>query len=134
VEFTLASVVPREVSGNAWEGHPVKTVATVGILLSMLISLSAAAPPITTLTLSVPVAAPQGHETGDQGDERLFTGKIVLLNGELFILRDDTNGVWYHLDDQTTARKFAGKNVNVKGKLDVSVDVIHVQTMEEQKN
>jgi len=112
----------------------VKTLATVGILLSMFMSLSAAAPPITTLILSVPVAVPQGYETGDQGDEKLFTGKIVLLNGQLFILRDDTNGVWYHLDDQTTARKFAGKNVDVKGKLDVAVDVIHVQSMEEQKN
>jgi len=29
----------------------------------------------------------------NQGYEKLFTGKIALLNGELFILRDDANGV-----------------------------------------
>jgi uncharacterized protein DUF5818 len=72
--------------------------------------------------------------TGDQDDLKTFIGKIVLLNGALFILRDDTNQVWYHLDDQTTARKFAGKDVNVRGKLKTATDVIHVQNIEEQRN
>jgi Protein of unknown function (DUF5818) len=74
----------------------------------------------------------EGNETGDEGNLRTFTGKIVSLNGALFILRDDADQVWYHLDDQSTARKFAGKNVNVKGKLDVATDVIHVQSIEAQ--
>jgi len=63
----------------------------------------------------------------------MFTGKIVSLNGSRFILRDDTNQVWYHLDDQTTASRFAGKDVDVEGKLDERTNMIHVQSIEEQK-
>ena len=77
-------------------------------------------------------AKSQNDGTGDQGDLGMFTGKIVSLNGSLFILRDDANQVWYHLDDQTMARKFAGKDVDVNGKLDTATNVIHVQSIEEQ--
>jgi hypothetical protein len=42
----------------------------------------------------------------DQPAVNTFTGKIVSQNGERFILRDDVNEVWYHLDDQQQAAKF----------------------------
>jgi hypothetical protein len=56
------------------------------------------------------------------------------MNGELFILRDDTNQVWFHLDDQREAEKFAGKKVVVTGVLDPATDVIHVKSINEQKS
>jgi len=122
-----------------------RTLIASAILLYLFANSSAAAPTLATATpLSVPMATLKGqpHDpsqnngTEEQGDLKTFTGKIVSLNGSLFILRDDVNQVWYHLDDQATARKFVGRNVNVKGKLDTRTDVIHVQSIEvqEQKN
>ncbi|HUJ30904.1 MAG TPA: DUF5818 domain-containing protein [Candidatus Acidoferrum sp.] len=60
-----------------------------------------------------------------------FTGTIVSLNGELFILRDDANNTWYHLDDQKKAGKFVGKSVLITGTLNASLDVIHIDTIRE---
>jgi Protein of unknown function (DUF5818) len=59
-----------------------------------------------------------------------YTGTIVSLNGQRYILRDDDNNIWYHLDDQQDASKFLGKKVWVVGKLDARTDVIHVQQIE----
>jgi Protein of unknown function (DUF5818) len=109
--------------------------------LFLAITLLIAAVPksrLTSFTVSASTLQPgaqnerEGNETGNEATLRTFTGKIVSLNGALFILRDDADQVWYHLDDQSTARRFAGKNVNVKGKLDVATDVIHVQSIEAQ--
>jgi hypothetical protein len=116
-----------------------RTTIATAILLSLFIAVVAAAPAVTTLTpFTVSAAMPEGRDQNQPQtngtDLKIFNGRIVSLNGALFILRDDTNQVWYHLDDQTTARRFAGKDVNVKGKLDVATDVIHVQSIEEQKN
>jgi Protein of unknown function (DUF5818) len=107
------------------------------IILSLAVASKTRLTPFTVSASTLPVCAQNergGNETGDEGNLRMFSGKIVSLNGALFILRDDADQVWYHLDDQSTARKFAGKNVNVKGKLDVATDVIHVQSIEEQTN
>jgi Protein of unknown function (DUF5818) len=60
-----------------------------------------------------------------------YTGTIVSLNGQRFVLRDEDNGVWYNLDDQKDAAKFAGKKVWVVGKLDARTDVIHVDQIED---
>jgi hypothetical protein len=75
---------------------------------------------------------PQTSRIDDQADAKTFTGKIVSLNGAMFILRDDANEVWYHLDDQAQAGKFAGKIVDVKGTLDGPTDTIHVQSIAAQ--
>ena len=64
---------------------------------------------------------------------RTFTGKVLSQNGERFILRDEANDVWYHLDDQQQARKFAGKNVLVTGVLDGRTDMIEVREITEVK-
>lgn len=61
-----------------------------------------------------------------------YTGTIVSLNGERFILRDDDDGVWFNLDDQTGASKFAGKRVEVVGRLDPQTGVIHVEQIQEE--
>ena len=63
-----------------------------------------------------------------------FEGTIVSKNGALFVLRDDVNNVWYHLDDQQKAEKFAGKKVRVIGILDGRVDEIRIQSIQEEKS
>jgi hypothetical protein len=40
------------------------------------------------------------NQSRDQPSVTTFAGKIVSQDGERFILRDDDNRVWYHLDDQ----------------------------------
>jgi hypothetical protein len=64
---------------------------------------------------------------------RTFTGKVLSQNGERFILRDEVNDTWYHLDDQQQAGKFAGKNVLVTGVLDGRTDTIQVRQITEAK-
>ena len=59
----------------------------------------------------------------------IFTGKILSQNGAQFILRDEANDTWYHLDDQQQAKKFLGKSVSVTGVLDQSTDTIRVRSI-----
>lgn len=68
-----------------------------------------------------------------QPEVRTFTGKVLSQNGERFILRDLANDVWYHLDDQQQAAKFAGKTVMVTGVLDGRSDMIRVRQITEVK-
>ena len=118
-------------------------IVLILVLLLLVAGLASAALAITTQSPSAIPApmlqvgaqdGPQNNGATDRGDNpKMFTGKIVSLNGSRFILRDDTNQVWYHLDDQTTASKFAGRDIDVGGKLDERTDIIHVQSTEEQK-
>ena len=68
---------------------------------------------------------------GDEPAIGTFTGKIVSQNGDRYILRDDVNEVWYHLDDQAQAQKYFGKNVVVTGVLDGRSDMIRVRNIAE---
>ncbi len=67
----------------------------------------------------------------DQPAIGVFKGKILSQNGEQFILRDDVNETWYHLDDQQQAGKFLGKIVSVTGVLDQTTDTIRVRSINE---
>jgi uncharacterized protein YdeI (BOF family) len=81
-------------------------------------------------------AAPSTFVRVSPGDEpavATFSGKIVSQNGDRFILRDDVNEVWYHLDDQAQAQKYFGKDVVVTGVLDGRSDMIHVRNIVETK-
>ncbi|HEX4076728.1 MAG TPA: DUF5818 domain-containing protein [Candidatus Acidoferrales bacterium] len=62
-----------------------------------------------------------------------YSGTIVSLNGERYVLRDNDSDSWYNLDDQRDASKYAGKKVLVVGRLDTHTDVIHVEQIEEAK-
>jgi uncharacterized protein YdeI (BOF family) len=70
---------------------------------------------------------------GDEPASATFAGKIVSQNGDRFILRDDANEVWYHLDDQAQAQRHFGKDVVVTGVLDGRSDTIHVRNIVEVK-
>jgi len=112
--------------------------AAVSLSALMCLSIAGASFAAHNESLNVTVlrdgAQNQNQPSQDQEKPKIFSGRIVSLNGELFILRDDTNGIWYHLDDQKTAGKFAGKNVDVTGILDAKTNVLHVQSIEEQKS
>ncbi len=69
------------------------------------------------------------NQSQDQPAIGIFKGKILSQNGERFILKDDVNETWYHLDDQQQARKFLGKKVSVTGVLDQSTDTIRVHSI-----
>ena len=79
----------------------------------------------------VPIALQQASSTSNSPTQN-FAGKIVSQNGVRFILRDDQDNVWYHLDDQQQAAKFLGKVVNITGTLDGQTDMIHVATISEK--
>jgi hypothetical protein len=75
---------------------------------------------------------PQQASSTSNAPTQNFAGKIVSQNGVRFILRDDQDNVWYHLDDQQQAAKFLGKVVNITGTLDGQTDMIHVRTISEK--
>jgi hypothetical protein len=85
-----------------------------------------------TVLIKPPVAPPPlVTTTPPSAEAQQFQGIIVSKNGELYVLRDDANSTWYHLDDQQSAAKHLGKNVLVTGNLDGRTDVIRVQKIEE---
>jgi hypothetical protein len=90
-------------------------------------SLPARAQPglLTTATSAI-------HSTSIEDEQpQKFEGIIVSKNGEIFVLRDDVNDTWYHLDDQEAAGKHLGKKVSVTGTLDTRTDVIRVKSIDE---
>ncbi len=73
----------------------------------------------------------QDSLTQQQAKAQTFNGKIVSQNGVRFVLRDDDNNVWYHLDDQEKAGKLVGKDVLVTGTFDGLTGTIRVQSIVE---
>src|SRR5271169_3974949 len=71
--------------------------------------------------------------TQQQAKAQAFYGKIVSQNGVRFVLRDDENGVWYHLDDQAKAGALIGKDVLVTGTFDGLSGTIRVQSIVESE-
>jgi TonB family protein len=69
--------------------------------------------------------------TQEQPKSQTFSGKIVSQNGVRFVLRDDDNNAWYHLDDQEKAGKLIGKDVLVTGTFDGLTGTIRVQSIVE---
>ncbi|HTS12914.1 MAG TPA: DUF5818 domain-containing protein [Candidatus Limnocylindrales bacterium] len=101
-----------------------------GLLCAGLVVLGPAAAPTSGHKVETSRASnPPAKD--DHKQAKTFDGTIASLNGELFILRDDANDTWYHLDDQAQAAKFQGKNVSITGTLDGPTDTIHVQTIRE---
>jgi outer membrane biosynthesis protein TonB len=73
----------------------------------------------------------QDSLTQEQSKAQTFSGKIVSQNGVRFVLRDDDNNAWYHLDDQEKAGKLVGKDVLVTGSFDGLTGTIRVQSIVE---
>jgi hypothetical protein len=75
-----------------------------------------------------PNQAQQMPQTQDQPKAATFTGTIV-QDGAQFLLKD-SSGQTYKLDDQDSAKPFAGKAVKVTGQLDEDAKLIHVTSIE----
>jgi Protein of unknown function (DUF5818) len=58
-----------------------------------------------------------------------FTGTIV-KHGSMLVLKDSSANVSYKVDDESKVKDYLGKQVKVTGTLDVSSNVIHVDSIE----
>jgi hypothetical protein len=113
-------------------------VAFVSAAFAAAFSLTAFSNVCATAANAAPAAraaavSKQQAATHNAADTQNFAGKIVSQNGVRYILRDEQDSTWYHLDDQQQAGKFLGKLVNVTGTLDGQTDTIHVSTIAESK-
>ena len=68
---------------------------------------------------------PAQEQTQQDEQQQTVTGKIATSNDGKYVLVDP-NGTMYQLDDQRTAKTFAGKMVKVSGTVDTASNSIHV--------
>ena len=78
-------------------------------------------------TQSRPSVAPSSNDQTQ--DELGFMGRIEQQNGTL-VLNDRVTKLTYLLNDQTRTRRFIGKHVKVKGKLELKSNTIEVSRIE----
>jgi hypothetical protein len=110
---------------------------TITLALPFAIALVVAGGHATELRASALAPSPGRVQAQNQQNEpavNTFTGKIMSQNGVRFILRDDSNDLWYHLDDQKQAAKYLGKIVQVTGTLHGRTDMIRVRNITETKS
>ena len=62
-------------------------------------------------------------------DALAFTGRVVKKNGQI-VLNDPVTKISYQLDDPLKAKKYTGRRVKVIGKLDLSSNTIHIDSIE----
>ncbi len=102
-----------------------RRTATVEVAMSLLLCGA-------LLTRHTPQSkVSEASTTQGQAKAQTFSGKIVSQNGVRFVLRDEDNNVWYHLDDQEKAGKLLGRDVLVTGKFDGLTGTIRVQSIVE---
>jgi hypothetical protein len=68
---------------------------------------------------------PPAEGQAQQDSQQTMTGKIAKADDGKFVLVDSAGKI-FQLDDQSTAKKFAGKMVKVSGTVDTSSNSIHV--------
>jgi len=64
--------------------------------------------------------------TAQPTDAQSFSGTIV-KSGDKYMFQDEASGKTYDIDHQDEVQKFEGKRVKVKGTLDATGKMIHVQ-------
>jgi hemolysin activation/secretion protein len=62
-------------------------------------------------------------------DAKSFSGRITKENGKI-VLKDPVTKTSYQIDDVSKAKPYMGKQVKVTGKLDMSSNTIHVDSIE----
>ena len=77
-----------------------------------------------------PREQPPAEGQAQQDQQQTITGKIARSDDGKYVLVDSAN-MMYQLDDQRSAKKFAGKNVTVSGTVDASRNSIHVTEIKE---
>jgi len=124
-------------------------LATSGIALSLYAQGAQSANPSTTQSTTVQTSttksddnqAPAQSTTTQTTTSAVntaptvdtFTGKITKKDKQ-FLLEDKDKNASYKLDDARKADRFEGKVVRVIGTLDAATNMIHVQSIEEEKN
>lgn len=83
-------------------------------------------PSSETLT---PSSSARSSPADQTQDELAFTGRIE-EEKRILILKDPITRLSYQLDDQPRAKKFNGKQVKVRGKLDMKSNTIQVSNIE----
>lgn len=64
-------------------------------------------------------------DTQNEQSARAFEGKITKSGGKL-VLQEASTQTMYQLDDQSKAKQFAGKNVQVMATIDPNTNTLHV--------
>lgn len=57
-----------------------------------------------------------------------FTGRVVKESGQL-VLKDPVTKVSYRFNDPAKAKQYAGRQVRVRGKLDLDTNTIHIESI-----
>lgn len=71
----------------------------------------------------------QARDNG-QATENSFAGRITKGKNGKFVLEDASKSTSFALDNQSLAKKFAGKNVIVTGTFDENNNILHVKKIE----
>ncbi len=112
--------------------HLYAVASVIGFALCMVVPSASPKCNLSAVSAVPNFISAQPAITNDQPQK--FVGTIVSMNGERYVLRDDVNDVWYHLDDQQQAGKYLGKKVEVTGTLDGRADEILVQSIQVEKS
>jgi hypothetical protein len=62
-------------------------------------------------------------------EAKSFTGRIAKENGKV-VLKDPVTKTSYQIDDVSKVKPYMGKQVKVTGKLDMSSNTIHIESVE----
>lgn len=107
---------------------PILSSVALFSALGLAIGASAQQTPSTNPTAPGQEGAPPQQETDaatPQQSARSFEGKIS-ISGEQYVLLDRAAQTSYRLDDQTKAKKYAGKEVKVIATMDPVSNILHV--------
>ena len=102
-------------------------VATAVVLLFSYTDVRAAHSISPAKAASAAAAATDNSAVAEANRVQTYTGTIALLNGSLYILRDERNDTWYHLDDQQQAM-ISGEESGVDREAGCGVNMICVKT------
>src|SRR5437868_10194598 len=87
---------------------------------------------VFSLTLATVQSMPlsmSSLQSKPQSDSETFMG-TVLKNGDSFVLSDSATKTRYTLDNAKKASLYEGTTVKVTGSLDISTNLIHVETIQ----
>lgn len=106
------------------------------MVLGAAVGLSRLTPSYANNQDVTPTARASAAQSADDSTEaKTFVGKVAkakTTDGKLvYVLQESSDKSMYILDDQDKAKQFEGKDVKVKGTLDVASRTIHVLEIEE---
>lgn len=103
------------------------TCLAVGLFPAVLAQGGAQSQPVDPTAQAPTTSAPTPSTDANPEGVRMFAGSIAHQKSG-FVLK--AGNAAYKLDDQSLAKQFKGKNVQVTGSLDKSTNTIHVEKIE----